>query len=96
MSSGLECLIAEVEKGKWYYLLQDWSCPSGAWDWEEEASAYGPFGTQEAAHQHLRDNHSNPGGHTVYELGELEITETRKKWIAAAVNPEKPDACRRW
>lgn len=70
MSTGLECDFIEVEPAVWYYLLQDWSCPVGAWDWREFATAYGPFATYEEAHEHLRTNHANPGGHTVREFRE--------------------------
>lgn len=62
MSTGLECLIVERDESQWYYVLQDWNCPVGAWDWREYATTYGPFPTKERAIQHLSDNHANPGG----------------------------------
>jgi len=65
MSSGLECCFFEPSLGNWYYALQDWSCPVGAWDWREHATAYGPFADNEAAIAHLRRNHANPGGWNV-------------------------------
>jgi hypothetical protein len=63
MSTGLECAFYEVEaKGEHFYILQDWDCPAGAFDWMEYATAYGPFRSLADADQHLSDNHANPGG----------------------------------
>ena len=62
MSTGFECLFVEWNKNEWYYILQNWNCPVGAWDWREYATAYGPFKSEEKADKHLRDNHANPGG----------------------------------
>lgn len=62
MSTGFECEFIEVEPGKWYYVLQNWDCPVGAWDWREYATAYGPFMSEERTDDHLRRNHANPGG----------------------------------
>jgi hypothetical protein len=63
MSTGFECLFF-FHRDQAYYLLQDWSCPVGAWDWREHATCYGPFADLEAARDHLCKNHPNPGGHT--------------------------------
>ena len=70
MSTGLECEFLWLQAngkpdGEWFYILQDWSCPAGAWDWHEYATAFGPFATYNAAHDHLRKNHANPGGHSM-------------------------------
>jgi len=62
MSTGLECRFIEVKPGRWYYLLEDWDSPKGAFDWREYATAYGPFSTEDEAVDHLSDNHANPGG----------------------------------
>ena len=62
MSTNSECHFIEVKPGQWYYLLEDYNAPKNAWDWREHATCYGPFGTEEEADQHLRDNHANPGG----------------------------------
>lgn len=62
MSSNLECLIFEAAPGQWYYALESDFGHKNAWDWREEASAYGPFDTNDAAVEHLLNNHSNPGG----------------------------------
>jgi hypothetical protein len=65
MSTGLNCEFNEVEPGRWFYVLEDWDAPKMAWDWREYATAYGPFPSYEAADDHLRRNHANPGGHNV-------------------------------
>jgi hypothetical protein len=67
MSSGLECDFYEPVEGRWFYVLQDYDCPVGAWDWREYATAYGPFPTQDAAMQHLDRYHANPGGFNVID-----------------------------
>lgn len=71
MSTGLECEIIEAEPGRWFYVLQDGSCPVECWDWHEFAHAYGPFETYGQATEHLRRFHANPGGHwrKPYEQG---------------------------
>ena len=68
MSTGLECDIIERNTGEWYYILQNWDCPAHCWDWREYATAYGPFATEEGAEDHLRRNHANPGGYSVYSV----------------------------
>lgn len=65
MSTGLECEIIHYDKGEWYVILQNGDCPVRCWDWREYATAYGPFPTGEKAREHLRDNHANPGGHSM-------------------------------
>jgi hypothetical protein len=65
MSTGFECVIVEHAPNSWYYVLQDWNCPVGAWDWREYATAYGPFVSEEKAIAHLSSNHANPGGYSV-------------------------------
>lgn len=56
MSTGLECEFIEVEGKGHYYILQNWDCPVGAWNWREHATAYGPFPIEERAEEHLSDN----------------------------------------
>ncbi len=93
MSTGLECDFIEWEPNKWFYALQDWSCPRGAWDWREYATAYGPFTTYEAARKHLRDNHANPGGHSICAYSDEQAKdEVLAKLIAGATPAEH----RRW
>lgn len=85
MSTGLECEIVEVTPGEWFYVLQNWDCPVGAWDWREYATAYGPFGSEDEAEQHLSDHHANPGGWSVveYEPG-AKLSETEQTLFADA------------
>lgn len=70
MSTGCECEFIEVAPGRWYYVLEDLHAPKNAWDWRDNASAWGPFPDLEKADQHLRDHHANPGGHSVSEYAE--------------------------
>ena len=69
-SSGLNCELVEWMPGRWYYLLEDYGSPKGAWDWRENSTAYGPFHSQDEAVDHLQQNHSNPGGWSVAEYEE--------------------------
>lgn len=65
MSTGLECefvCLAAKPVPEWFYILERWDSPKGAWDWHEYAEGYGPFPTLEAAEEHLRRHHANPGG----------------------------------
>lgn len=67
MSTGLECWIFENENRQWFYALQSWTCPVGAWDWtEENPLVVGPFVSEDAAHKHLSDHEANPGGYNTY------------------------------
>lgn len=62
MSTNSECHVFEYRPDQWYYLLQDWNCPHGAWDWREYASCFGPFKSSDDAYDHLHKHHANPGG----------------------------------
>lgn len=85
MSTGYECDIVEVKPGEWFYVLQNWDCPVGAWDWHEFATAYGPFNTEEDAIAHLDQNHANPGGYSVDEYDpDAKFSETEEKLFAEA------------
>lgn len=72
-STGANCFFIEWKPGEWYYVLEnrgyeeDYEEP---WDWRENAAAYGPFKTFDAAHEHLRANHANPGGFSREEYRE--------------------------
>lgn len=90
MSTNSECLIVQVKADQWFYVLEDRSAPKNAWDWREFASAYGPFPTEDAANEHLRKNHANPGGSCTEFLpegiAELDLSddEVLRKLIEAA------------
>ncbi len=84
-STGLECQFIEYKPGQWYYLLENWNSPKGAWDWREFAFAYGPFSSYKAAREHLADYHANPGGSSTLEYApEHAEDDVLKKLIADA------------
>lgn len=62
MSTGYECEFFEYKPNEWYYTLQNWDCPVGAFDWREYATTYGAFQTLDLAQRHLDRYHANPGG----------------------------------
>ena len=65
MSTGCECEFITItvnDSVDWFYILEDHDAPKNSWDWHEYATAFGPFGSEEIANQHLCDNHANPGG----------------------------------
>lgn len=96
MSTGLECEFFEPKRGDWYYALQDWSCPVGAWDWREYATCYGPFSTYEAACEHLRVNHANPGGHTVTDYNDFTNDGHADAYTQLIAETYKPGDARRF
>lgn len=63
MSTCRECHVIEYQPGIWYYLLEQACSPAGAFDWRENAQAWGPFISHEQAQTHLFNNHPNPGHH---------------------------------
>lgn len=95
MSTGCECEFLEVRKDQWYYILEHYNAPKNSWDWHEHADAYGPFPSEDAAHEHLRENHANPGGSSTCALpaGVLEVDLEKdpvlKRLIAEAQAPRK-------
>jgi hypothetical protein len=85
MSTGFECEFFRTADDQWFYALQDWDCPVGAWDWHEYASSYGPFATEDEALAHLDDNHANPGGYfTDHNSENAQPSEVWAKLIKAA------------
>jgi hypothetical protein len=93
MSTNSNCEFIQVKTDKWFYVLEDYNAPKNAWDWREYAVAYGPFGTEDKAHDHLDNNHANPGGWNVKSLpegvSELDISkdEILTRLIAEARSP---------
>lgn len=83
MSTGLNCTFIET-KGEWFYLLEDWDAPKMAWDWREYATAYGPFASDDEAHDHLRRHHANPGGANLDRYGDRPLDEVTTQRIAEA------------
>lgn len=88
-STGMECQFIEYKPGVWYYLLEDYGSPKGAWDWRENATAYGPFASWEAGNEHLRSNHANPGGSSRITNDQLRPDKVLDNAIAHAQNPNK-------
>ncbi len=86
MSTGLQCALVEYEPGQWYYALQSWSCPVGAWDWRDHADVVGPFPSDTAALDHLHAHHANPGGYEIDEYSE-ERHRTWEPFVRLAVRP---------
>jgi hypothetical protein len=84
MSTGANCEFLKLKTGEWFYVLADWDCPRQAFDWYDYATAYGPFGAEEQAKQHLRDNHANPGGWNVEKDVEVKPGSTLAELIERA------------
>jgi len=59
------CFIYKARDGKWYMELAD-----REYGEREEATTYGPFGSEDDADDYL-DNFSNPGGYGVDSSGKL-------------------------
>lgn len=82
MSTGLECEFLWLQAngkpdGEWFYILEEWDAPKNSWDWHEYATAFGPFPTEDAAQEHLRANHANPGGRSVSQRQEAPASLSR-------------------
>lgn len=92
MSTGCNCLFVQVEAEKWYYVLEHGSAPKNAWDWREYSTAYGPFSTEEVAHQHLHDNHANPGGAEICPLpdGVVKLDIEKDSTLKELIENAKP------
>ena len=90
MSTGFNCEIVSIRAddhphdGSWFYILQDWNCPVGAWDWREHATAYGPFASEDDAQFHLQKYQANPGGWSVGENVELDGDDVLRRLVRAA------------
>jgi hypothetical protein len=93
VSSGLNCSFIEPAPGCWYYLLENWDAPKGAFDWREFATGYGPFASFEQADEHLSDNHSNPDGYSVTDHAEYKTDAVLEELIA---NAQAPSSRRTW
>jgi hypothetical protein len=88
VSTGLACAFVEFQPQRWYYLLEEDDAPACSWDWREHAEAFGPFATQDAAVQHLSDNHPNPGGWSTEPYSD---TLTQDEILCAAItNAQAP------
>jgi hypothetical protein len=75
MSTNSECEFIQVKGDEWFYVLEHYRCDDeddDGWydhgDWRLNATAYGPFASQEKADEHLDEKHPNPGGSSTQAL----------------------------
>ncbi len=80
MSTGAECRFTEDQPGRWSYWLQSW--PYGD---SPDGQTFGPFATFARAHDHLNQNHANPGGYstTIHPTGHVHefTTDEVAVWV---------------
>lgn len=82
-STGKECAYIEVARGQWYSFLEnDFGFKGG--DWMDDALCYGPFASEDEAHEHLRQNHANPGGSWSRPFDGAEPDDQIKRLVAQA------------
>lgn len=86
MSTNSNCNFYDVGR-KWFYLLEDSDTPKNAFDWRENARAYGPFPSEEAADDHLIENHANPGGTCNCGAVDLAKDDVLRSAIESAISP---------
>jgi hypothetical protein len=69
MSTNSECHFYQIKNEQWFYVLED-DCfdDEECWNWLDNATAYGPFVTENDAQKHLEKHHSNPGGSHTFPL----------------------------
>jgi len=80
------CFIYKAKDGNWYMDLADQEHGT-----ERDAYSYGPFPSEDAVHEYLHRNHSNPGGAQIDDSGRQPVP--RRSPNGAPV--EKPKK-RRW
>jgi hypothetical protein len=61
-------MFIEPEKGSWYYLQERPDAWANAWDWREEADAFGPFTSYEEACDHQYDHQNTTSGAEVWSF----------------------------
>jgi len=62
--AGQELEFVERRPGDWFFVLGAyWG--SAAWDWREDAMAYGPFGSEQEARECQVHDHPGPSGSRV-------------------------------
>lgn len=84
MSTNQECEFVERAPGEWFYLLE---FGEDNFDWRDEAYCHGPFPTEEAANQHLRQNYANPGGSWITPHDAFQMSPVYEKAFARALSP---------
>lgn len=91
MSVQRECMYIETSPGKWYIVVEDCDAPRNAFDWLDNAQAYGPYETFDKAHDGFDMlGEPNPGGfhECPYEEGQ-ELSENLQALIDKAKRPSR-------
>ena len=65
MSCQRRCDVWKATDGEWYMLLGKFEHAEE----REDCEAFGPFSSDESAHEYRRKNHSNPGGFVLDDSG---------------------------
>ena len=89
-STNSNCEFIEWKPGQWYYILEDYGAPKDAWDWRENSTAYGPFGSEEEAHIHLRENQTNPGGSSTSRYNPGKKVDKTLETLITRAKKDKP------
>lgn len=72
-SMSREARIIKARDHKWYYFIahrEHGEYPNG--------DIFGPFSSEDDAHQHMSDNHSNPGGAMIDKSGSEPVPKNVK------------------
>jgi len=88
MSTGYNCTFFEPKQNQWYYVLQNWTCPVGAFDWRDDATCHGPFHSEDVAIRHLSNNHANPGGWETIPFEEFKTSPVLERLQKEAKKPD--------
>lgn len=78
-----ELVFAETDAG-WFYVLERRHAPKDAWDWTDDADAFGPFPTIEAAQDHEYRSDSDTSGAEIVAKGVRELTNGERRMIGIA------------
>ena len=62
-----ELNFIETASGDWFYILERPHAPKDQWDWMDDADAFGPFPTLEAAESHEYESPSRTSGCEIHE-----------------------------
>ncbi len=89
MVCDLTCEFIEPTRDTWFYIIQNWTCPSDAWDWREDATCYGPFRTYEEGKEHLKASFCDSENQNIFPFAYYQPDDTYQKLIATTVTPRK-------
>ena len=62
-----ELQFIETASGDWFYILERKGAPKDQWDWMDDADAFGPYPTLEAAEDAEYQSDSDTSGSEVVE-----------------------------